>query len=95
MTESTTTENTVKLRKLYISDHAILRYLERVNNIDINYLKVSILNEELCGKYNEQPSKDCIIETNLCRFIVKDGTIVTVLSKNKKKKRRCKKGKIH
>jgi predicted nuclease with TOPRIM domain len=73
-------------KKTIVSEHAMLRYIERVIGTDLKEIKDSIVDPELeklmgClgnGKYPIQDGK--------FQIIVKDGTVTTVLENNRKYK---------
>lgn len=63
--------------KIHVSDHAVLRYLERVKGFDIDSIKDEMVTHELrvlvagFGGEGEFPGPGC-------RFLLKDKTIITV-----------------
>lgn len=71
--------------KIGVSDHAIIRYLERVKSIDLALIKAEIITEKVVKlihyfKGNGTfPSGESGIS-----YIVKDYVIVTILNKNEK-----------
>lgn len=70
-----------KLRKhklLQVSDHAVIRYLERVKGIDIDAVRKEIVNQQLVTNYTmlgdgELPLSDSV------RAVVKHGTVITII----------------
>jgi hypothetical protein len=68
---------------LKVSDHAIVRYLERVNHVRIDNIRERILTPELCAQYatlgdGRYPLGDV-------RVVIKDRTVITVLERKNKK----------
>jgi chromosome segregation ATPase len=67
-------EKVARLSKLpHVTDHAIVRYLERRFNIDIDDIKKEILSEELVTKVRALGG-NC----NYQGIVVKDNTVITV-----------------
>ena len=74
--------------EIRISDHALLRYLERVRGLDLEKLK-----EEVIGQLNEDayetlgeaviPAKDHDV-----KFVVKNQTIITIKPQRRKNVKR-------
>lgn len=63
-------------KPVIVSEHAVIRYLERVKGIDIEAIKKTILNKE-----TEQKLKilgQCIYPCDGYKLVFKDNTIVTV-----------------
>ena len=63
--------------KVTVSDHAVLRYIERIHGIDVERIRHEMMPKELakaidmaggCGKF----------PTGECRYVVRDNTVVTV-----------------
>lgn len=68
----------LKKKEVIVSEHAILRYLERVEGVDIEKIKERILNEEFKKAYNVLGDGKYPIENKF--FVrVKGNVIVTVL----------------
>lgn len=59
-----------------VSEHAILRYLERVKGIDLEEIKKEILDDK--AKEHIKFAKSCKIKRSDHTLIVRDNTIVTV-----------------
>ena len=63
--------------KPIVSEHALLRYFERVHKFDMNKIKEEIINDDVMklinvlGKNGEYPSNDFTI-------VLKDNTVVTI-----------------
>jgi len=63
---------------LEITDHAVLRYIERVHKIDIEAIKKQMqkgLKKELL---NSVGNNKLIIKTKECDFIIENGKLITV-----------------
>ena len=60
----------------FISDHAILRYLQRMNLIDIQQLKTNLLSEEVVNAIYNGANK---IIYNGLEYVIKNGKIVTII----------------
>lgn len=64
--------------KPYLSDHAIVRYLERVQNVDIKQIKSSIITPEIremvekLGGTGEFPNGDF-------KVVIKDYVVLTII----------------
>ncbi|MEW6732137.1 MAG: hypothetical protein AB1489_12485 [Acidobacteriota bacterium] len=64
-----------------VSEHALLRYLERVKGIDLHAIKREILTEQIVAAINQVGS--CKISNgNGIKFVVKDRTIISVVDEN-------------
>lgn len=57
-----------------VSDHAVLRYLERVLGVDVEQLRAAIA--EACERHQGAPS----VKAGGARFLMRDGRVVTVLA---------------
>ena len=68
------------MKKIRISDHAVLRYLERTECIDIQRLKKTLLNKQMRKKIRCMGDGKYAIAGGL-RMVVRDNTVVTVLPK--------------
>lgn len=64
-------------KKTIVSEHAILRYLERVCGMDIENVKTLILNEEF-KTLKSLTNGDGAININGISYILKDNVIVTI-----------------
>jgi hypothetical protein len=64
-----------------ISDHAILRYLERVHGIDMDRVRA----EMECPALAVADAFGCpvLIGKNGERLVIRDGTVVTVIAKSR------------
>ena len=75
-------KGTERKKKLVISEHAILRYIERVMGIDLEELKAKILPEDVLKKIKALEGVD---GTYPCsegfKVRIRDRTIVTILTK--------------
>lgn len=73
--------------EIRISDHALLRYLERVRGIDLEELR-----QEVIGQLNEDAYEtlgEAVIpaKNHPVKFVVKNRTIITIKPQRRKKKR--------
>jgi len=66
-------------KEIIISEHAILRYLERVYKLDTNKLYEEILTEELKCNYSKLGNGSYSIDS--CMVKIVDNVVVTVLEK--------------
>lgn len=64
--------------KLTISEHAIIRYIERVIGINIDEITNKILTPEIEAMYNNLGSGKFPIEGGKARVVIKNNVIVTV-----------------
>lgn len=75
-------ESLSKTKDIKISEHAIIRYLERVKGLNINDIEKEIINEEIVKMVNalggngKYPNKDFSV-------VMKDFTVTTVVNKQK------------
>ena len=67
--------------ELNISEHAILRYLERVQNINIEEIKKEILTEELKLRFKTLGNGTYVV--NGISYKIHNGNIVTTIKKEK------------
>lgn len=74
---------------VHITDHAVLRYIERVYGINIDDVRREILSIEDYEKYRQ--FKDCNIKRDNCVLIIRDCKVVTVLAKDMENKHFIKK----
>ena len=72
-------------RKIAISDHGLLRYLERVKGIDIEAIKKEMIPEELL-ELSDHDIKDLNYEKTGLKYVVKGNKIITVINKRKVKR---------
>lgn len=73
-------------RKITISEHGLLRYLERVKGIDIEAIKKEMIPEELL-ELSDHEIKDLNYEKIGLKYVVKGNKIITVINKRKTKKK--------
>ena len=66
-----------KPKELRVTEHAILRYLERVNKIDLKEIEKAILTPELI-KMTEVLGKNGKFPINDFNIVIRDGSVVTV-----------------
>ena len=71
-------------RKLVLGEHAILRYLEYHLDIDIETIKENIMTEDLLTKIKTYGNGRYPITSDL-KAVVKDNTIVSIISKTRRK----------
>ncbi len=69
-------------RKLIVSEHAMLRYIERVMGVNLEEIKQEILNDEVSNNIKKLGNGTYPVEEY--KIVVKDGVVVTVLDKYKK-----------
>lgn len=69
---------------LQITDHAVVRYFERVLGFDINLIRKEILPANAKDQIIELGN--CDYPSNNCILIVRNCTIVTVVEKNRDRK---------
>lgn len=72
--------------KITVSEHGLLRYLERIKGIDIEQVKKEMIPKELL-EFSEQEIKELNFEKQGIKYIVKGNNIVTVIKKKEKKKK--------
>lgn len=68
-----------------ISDHALLRYIERVHQVDLVLLRESILTPSVIGAIQSGASA---VTVRGAKFIIKDNVLVTVLGEDQRVKRK-------
>ncbi|MEG0235850.1 MAG: hypothetical protein RR523_06440 [Cetobacterium sp.] len=73
-------------RKIEISEHGLLRYLERVKGINIEAIKKEMIPEELL-ELSDHEIKDLNYEKTGLKYVVKGNKIITVINKRKVKKK--------
>lgn len=72
-----------------ISDHALLRFLERAGGLDIGTLRATLA-DSLCRAHSaveEIGGGDCMIVADGLAYLVRKGTVVTVLPESSPKVR--------
>jgi len=67
-----------KSKDLIVSEHAIIRYLERAMGLDIEQVKKEILTEEVSAQHKALGSGK-YPTTGDCKAVIKDGTVVSVI----------------
>jgi hypothetical protein len=76
-------KESTKVRPVIVSEHAILRYLERVKGIDLDQVKKEIAPEHILGRIRAMGAGEYPVGgTHTLK--VTDSTIVTVLTKEEK-----------
>jgi seryl-tRNA synthetase len=66
--------------KIVVSEHAMLRYIERILGIDLDELQKKILDEE--DAKTIRALGNCTYPKDGFKLKIKDGTVVTVLGEN-------------
>lgn len=64
-----------KAREPFVTEHALLRYLERVKGVDLDELEREILTPERTAMIKNVPN--CDINVHGIKFIVRDGAVIT------------------
>lgn len=72
-------------RKINVSDHAVIRYLERVLGMDIEELKQDIITDDIARKIKAMGNGNYGIEGGF-RMIVKDNVVLTIFKKSSQPK---------
>lgn len=76
-------KESTKIKPVIVSEHALLRYLERVKGVDIEALKKEIAPEHILGRVRAMGNGEYPVGgTHTLK--VQDSTIVTVLTKEEK-----------
>lgn len=68
-------QNNMRVPLIKVTEHGVLRYLERVKGVDVNEIKNEMVPKEL----EEVAKKNGSYEINGLKYIVQDGHIVTVI----------------
>lgn len=63
--------------KIIVSEHAILRYLERTMGLDIKAIEKEILTDETLKQYRTLGNGKYPVE-NGCKAVIKDNVVITV-----------------
>jgi hypothetical protein len=63
-----------------ISEHAILRYIERVNNVDLKNIQKEILDDDVI-RCSKMMGGTCTIHKEKYSVVIKDCVVVTITSK--------------
>lgn len=66
-------------KEVKVSDHALLRYIERVMGADLDKFRAAILTEQ--NRKAIEFAGDCTIKSGGVEFVVKNRTVVTVIAK--------------
>jgi len=61
-----------------VSEHAILRYIERTMGVDVEHLKQEILTDKVLDQFKVLGSGK-YPTTGGCKAVIKDGVVVTVI----------------
>ncbi|GGB14969.1 hypothetical protein GCM10011380_00470 [Sphingomonas metalli] len=69
-----------------VTDHAIVRYLERVHGIDMDVIRAEILTPVV--QLAEGFGCGTVIGKNGCRVMIRDGVVTTIVPKPIRKGRR-------
>lgn len=72
-------------KRVKISDHALLRYLERVEGIDMGEVTDKILTEDLRKKISYFGDGSYHVAEGKFKVVVQDDVIITVISNEEKK----------
>ena len=70
-------------KKLTVSEHAIIRYVERVLGINIEDIENKILNQTTCHLVEELGNGRYPCNNGKFMIVVKDGCVVTVIGDDK------------
>ena len=72
-------------RNLVVSEHAVLRYLERIKGMDLGALKSEILAEDVLQKIQALKGCDGVYPVRAGFSVrIKNRTVVTILTKDRK-----------
>lgn len=63
--------------KIIVSEHAILRYLERTMGLDIKAIEKEILTDETLKQYRTLGNGKYPVE-NGCKAVIKDNVVITI-----------------
>lgn len=66
-------------KEVKVSDHALLRYIERAMGVDLDKFRAAILTEQ--NRKAIEFAGDCTIKSGGVEFVVKNRTVVTVIAK--------------
>ncbi|PMR71802.1 hypothetical protein [Billgrantia endophytica] len=72
-------ENTSKSDELIVSDHSLIRYLERVKGLDIEALRQEIVTDEMKALYKKLGDGKYPIEQEGGKAVIKNGIIVSIV----------------
>jgi hypothetical protein len=65
--------------ELHISDHALVRFLERVHGIDMESVKASILTPQLIKLYKMFGDGEFPIGDDTTRVVIENATVKTIM----------------
>lgn len=68
----------LKNDNVVVSDHAVIRYLERVEGMEIHKIRTSILSERVINQIKELGDGKYPIGDGKFRAIVKNNTVITI-----------------
>jgi len=69
----------LSLRELVVSEHAILRYLERQDYLDLEFIKESILTDEVKAFHKKLGNGKYPIGNTKLRAVIRDNVVVSVV----------------
>lgn len=69
-----------KHTRIKVSDHAMVRFLERVYKMNIEKLQSEILSEQVLKYYEQLGDGTYPIGNTAIRVVIKDGVVVTILT---------------
>ena len=72
----------LKITELTVADHAFVRYLERVEGIDLNAIRSKILSNELKKTFKDLGLRNAKITIDNFVIVINDCNVVTVINKN-------------
>lgn len=61
-----------------ITDHALVRFLERVHKIDVKKLRAAVLTKHQ-QKMGEMGDCEITIKSNGLKYVIKDKTLITIV----------------
>lgn len=72
-------ESTESSDELIVSDHSLIRYLERVKGIDVEALREEIVSDEMRTLYKSLGDGKYPIEQTGGRAVIKNGIVVSIV----------------
>lgn len=69
-----------KENPLKVSDHALMRYMERCKGFDLDAVRSEIITEDLVRLYNQLGNGQYPTGIGTTRVVIEDGVIVTILT---------------
>lgn len=66
-------------RVVKVSDHAVIRYIERVHGVDVDSIRAQMAKALKKEIMNFAGGNDISVTTNECKFVIKDGVIITCI----------------